>query len=110
MEVELRRARLGLAVAVALGDLAGELGLEEVTRNLSGFADQAIEQALAEAVGERVEGAQPDGFAVIALGKLGSCELNYSSDVDLLLLFDPERLARRDAMTLGKPRYGLRGG
>src|SRR4028119_2096997 len=34
-------------------------------------------------------------MAVIALGKLGSCELNYSSDVDLLLLFDPVTLPRR---------------
>ena len=32
---------------------------------------------------------EPQGFAIIAMGKLGSRELNYSSDVDLLLLFDP---------------------
>ncbi|MEO6581789.1 MAG: glutamine-synthetase adenylyltransferase, partial [Sphingomicrobium sp.] len=96
VEVELRHGRLGLALAVALGDLAGELELEEVTRHLSLFADQAIERALAAAVDERVSGAAPDGIAVIALGKLGSGELNYSSDVDLLLLFDPERLARRE--------------
>ena len=31
----------------------------------------------------------PRGFAIIALGKLGSRELNYSSDVDLLFLYDP---------------------
>ena len=60
VEVELRRARLGLALAIALGDLAGELELEEVTRRLSEFADRAIETALATAVGERVAGAQPD--------------------------------------------------
>jgi glutamate-ammonia-ligase adenylyltransferase len=101
-EVELRRARLGLAMAVALGDLSGELTLEEVTRTLSEFADQAIERALAEAVGERIAGARPDGFAVIALGKLGSSELNYSSDVDLLLLFDSDRLPRRDRDDAGE--------
>ena len=44
---------------------------------------------------ERVPDAQPRGFAVIAMGKLGSHELNYSSDVDLLLLFDPETLPKR---------------
>src|SRR5690606_14324471 len=33
-------------------------------------------------------------FTVLALGKLGSRELNYSSDIDLILLFDPERLAK----------------
>ena len=102
LEVELRRARLGLALAIALGDLSGELELEEVTRHLSDFADQAIGRALAAAVGERVAEAQPTGIAVIALGKLGSRELNYSSDVDLLLLFDPDRLPRRQRDDAGE--------
>jgi len=52
LEVELRRTRLGLALAIALGDLSGELELEEVTRHLSDFADQAIGRALAAAVDE----------------------------------------------------------
>lgn len=102
VEVELRRTRLGLALAIALGDLAGELELEEVTRLLSEFADQAIGRALATAVGERTADAEPAGIAVIALGKLGSCELNYSSDVDLLLLFDPQRLPRRERDDAGE--------
>jgi len=96
VEVELRRTRLGLALTIALGDLSGELELEEVTRLLSEFADQAIERALETAIGERVADAETTGMAVIALGKLGSCELNYSSDVDLLLLFDPVTLPRRE--------------
>jgi glutamate-ammonia-ligase adenylyltransferase len=96
-EVRLRRQRSGLALAVALGDLAGELSLEQVTALLSDFADRAIDQALAAAIRERAPAAQSaDGFAVIAMGKLGSRELNYSSDVDLLLLFDPRRLPRRE--------------
>src|SRR5690349_1106327 len=92
----LRLKRRGLALAVALGDLAGELSLEETTRLLSDFADSAIDVALRTAIAERVPGADATGFAVIAMGKLGSHELNYSSDVDLLLLFDPESLARRE--------------
>jgi glutamate-ammonia-ligase adenylyltransferase len=92
---KLRRRRTALALAVALGDLSGELGLEGVTAALSGFADQAIDRALAAAMAERVAGAGSDGFAVLALGKLGSGELNYSSDVDLILLFDPAVLPRR---------------
>lgn len=91
----LRRRRQGLALAVALGDLSGEMPLERVTRLLSDFADRAIDLALAAAMSERVPDAQPRGLAVVAMGKLGSSELNYSSDVDLLLLFDPERLPRR---------------
>ncbi len=62
---------------------------------LSGFADAAIDEAVSAAISERVPDAVPTGFAVIAMGKLGSRELNYSSDVDLLLLFDPGTLSRR---------------
>ena len=97
---ELRRQRSALALAVGLGDLAGEIQLEEVTRRLSDFADRAIDRAVAAAIAERMPDAEPCGFAVIAMGKLGSHELNYSSDVDLLLLFDPAELphrAREDA-------------
>ena len=95
LEIELRRQRLALALAVALGDLAGELSLEAVTGLLSSFADRAIHRAVEAAIRERVPDAEVQGFAVIAMGKLGSRELNYSSDVDLLLLFDPETLPRR---------------
>ena len=93
---ELRRRRTALALAVALGDLAGELALEEVTRILSDFAAEAIDRALAAAIAERLPEASTTGFAVLALGKLGSHELNYSSDVDLILLFDPAVMARRE--------------
>ena len=91
----LRRQRHGLALAVGLGDLSGELQLEEVTGLLSGFADRALDAAVRGAIRERVPDAEPAGFAVIAMGKLGSHELNYSSDVDLLLLFDPDTLPKR---------------
>jgi glutamate-ammonia-ligase adenylyltransferase len=93
---ELRRQRTALALAVALGDLSSDLDLETVTRALSDYADDAIDRALATAFAERVPGANTTGFAVIALGKLGSHELNYSSDVDLILLFDPATMARRE--------------
>ena len=94
-EIRLRRRRHALALAVALGDLAAELSLEQVTRLLSDFADRAIDEAVSAAICERTPDAEPEGFAVIAMGKLGSRELNYSSDVDLLLLFDPETLPKR---------------
>jgi glutamate-ammonia-ligase adenylyltransferase len=95
LDVRLRRQRHALALAVALGDLSGEMPLEEVTGLLSDFADRAIDQAITAAIRERVPDAEPQGFAVIAMGKLGSHELNYSSDVDLLLLFDPDTLPKR---------------
>ena len=102
LEVELRRQRLGLALAVALGDLAGELPLEQVTKLLSDFADRAIHRAVESAIRERVPDAGVEGFAVIAMGKLGSRELNYSSDVDLLLLFDPATLPKRERDDVGE--------
>jgi glutamate-ammonia-ligase adenylyltransferase len=102
LDVALRRQRRALALAVALGDLSGELSLEQVTALLSDFADRAIDGAVAAAIRERVPDAPPQGFAVIAMGKLGSRELNYSSDVDLILLFDPERLPRRDREDAGE--------
>ncbi|MCL6728908.1 bifunctional [glutamine synthetase] adenylyltransferase/[glutamine synthetase]-adenylyl-L-tyrosine phosphorylase [Sphingomonas hankyongi] len=102
VEVELRRRRYALALAVALGDLSGEIELEQVTTLLSDFADSAIDRALAQAIEERVPGAGAAGFAVIAMGKLGSGELNYSSDVDLLFLFDPAMLAKRDRDDAGE--------
>lgn len=102
VEVTLRQRRRALALAVALGDLSGELTLEQVTSTLSDFADLAIGRALEAAIDERTPGAKPIGIAVVALGKLGSRELNYSSDVDLLLLSDPGRMPRRDKEDSGE--------
>jgi glutamate-ammonia-ligase adenylyltransferase len=95
VDSELRRRRRALSLAVALGDLSGELSLERVTALLSDFADSAIERAIEAAAAELFADSEARGFAVIALGKLGSRELNFSSDVDLLFLFDPETLPRR---------------
>jgi glutamate-ammonia-ligase adenylyltransferase len=84
----LRRARGDVALIVALADLAGLWPLERVTGALSDFADAAITIAITEALAER--DAPNRGLVALALGKLGSHELNYSSDVDLILLHDPD--------------------
>ena len=91
----LRRTRSAHALALGIADLAGAMTLEEVTAALSGLADRTLETAIAAAVAERTPGEAARGFAIIALGKLGGGELNYSSDVDLLFLFDPETLPRK---------------
>ncbi|MEP9402677.1 bifunctional [glutamine synthetase] adenylyltransferase/[glutamine synthetase]-adenylyl-L-tyrosine phosphorylase [Sphingomonas sp. VNH70] len=91
----LRIERRRLALLVALGDLAGAYDLTAVTRALSDFADHALTRAIAAAIEERTPGAQAEGFVAIALGKQGSHELNYSSDIDPILLYDPDRLPRR---------------
>lgn len=95
--VALRRERLALALAVAIGDLAGALPLDQVVTELSLFADRALDAAISEAVLRRApDGAEAQGFAAIALGKHGACELNYSSDIDPILLYDPLTLPRRE--------------
>lgn len=88
----LRLERSALAVTLAIGDLAGLLPLERLIQELSNFADRALERALQAAIHARTPDVDPKGFAIIALGKHGSRELNYSSDIDLLFLFDPTTL------------------
>ncbi len=93
--VALRRERLALALVLAIGDLAGAFPLTRVMRELSAFADRAIDRAVAEAITRRVPDAEPQGFVALALGKHGANELNYSSDIDPILLYDRARLPCR---------------
>ena len=94
--VALRRERLALALALGIGDLAGALPLLRVTAELSSFADRALDASIADAIHRRTPGAEPAGFLALALGKHGACELNYSSDIDPILLYDPRILPRRE--------------
>jgi glutamate-ammonia-ligase adenylyltransferase len=92
----LRRERLGHALVLAVGDLAGAFPLARVTGELSALADRSLDSAMREAVARRVEGADATGFIALALGKHGARELNYSSDIDPILLYDPATLPRRE--------------
>lgn len=95
LAASLRRERNALSAALAIGDLAGLLPLERLTAQLSDLADRSLERALAAVIEQRTPGEAPRGFAIVALGKHGSRELNYSSDIDPLFLFDPATLPRR---------------
>jgi glutamate-ammonia-ligase adenylyltransferase len=108
--ISLRRERSAMAVALAIGDLAGLLTLEQVTQSLSDLADRSIERAIGAAISSRTPDAEPRGFAVVALGKHGSRELNYSSDVDVIFLFDPATLPLkpREEPVQGAVRIGQR--
>ena len=92
---QLRLDRRARALSVAVGDLAGALDLTGVTQALTDFADAALDRAIRAAIEERTPGEDPRGFVAIALGKQGSRELNYSSDIDPILLFDPKTLPHR---------------
>lgn len=82
-------------VRIAWRDLAGWAHLEETLGDLTAFADAAIQAATAFArlqlIARYGEPCSPDGVVqpliVIGMGKLGGGELNFSSDVDLVLLF-----------------------
>ena len=106
----LRKQRQGIALVTAIADLAGVCDLTRVTHILSDFADRALDAAIAAAIEERVPGSPNQGFAVIALGKHGGRELNYSSDIDPIFLFDPKTLPHRerDDVAEAAVRYGRR--
>lgn len=92
----LRRRRGALALVTAAADLAGAWDLDRVSTTLSDFADEALDAAIAAAFAERYPDAPVQGFCVLALGKHGSRELNYSSDIDPILLYDPRTLPHRE--------------
>jgi len=91
----LRQARSGVALVTALGDLSGAWALERVTSTLTDFADRALRFAIQAAFAERE--CAPAGLCALALGKMGSGELNYSSDIDLIFIHDPEKLPHRSS-------------
>jgi glutamate-ammonia-ligase adenylyltransferase len=95
VQAQLRNWRRREYVRIAWRDLAGLADLSETLAELSAFADAAITTALAHAraglvarYGEpRSASGEVQPLLVIGMGKLGGAELNFSSDVDLVLLF-----------------------
>ncbi|WP_113912716.1 bifunctional [glutamine synthetase] adenylyltransferase/[glutamine synthetase]-adenylyl-L-tyrosine phosphorylase [Roseovarius dicentrarchi] len=98
----LRQAKRRVALLLGLADLAGVWPLEMVTQALTDFADLACAAALRHAVGNEIRrgklpGMTEDdlrdgaGMVVLAMGKMGAGELNYSSDIDLICLYDETR-------------------
>jgi glutamate-ammonia-ligase adenylyltransferase len=96
----LRQAKRQVALVCALADIGGLWKLEQITGSLSGLAEATLSLAVAHllrAAHDAGDLALPDpnnpgvggGFTVLGMGKLGARELNYSSDIDLVLLFDP---------------------
>ena len=106
----LRIAKRRAHLTVAIADVVGIWPLKRITRALSDFADAAVAAAtshllrLAHSGGE-LELPHPDqpvldsGLIILGLGKLGARELNYSSDIDLIVLFDLDRVVYRGKKT-----------
>jgi len=105
----LRRLKGELHLLTALADLGGIWDLDAVTGALTRFADAALSAALAVAaraelaagritrLGEGAEGPVP-GWFCIAMGKHGAFELNYSSDIDISIFFEPDLLPLADGV------------
>ena len=95
----LRRYKRRVALLVGLADLGGVWPTERTLRAMSAAADTAVDQAVkfllrrAREAGQ-VAGPSPDvprGYFVIAMGKLGGHELNYSSDIDIIAFYDADQ-------------------
>lgn len=98
----LRQGKRRVALLTALADLGGAWPLESVTGALTDFADAACQSALRAGIALQIKrGKLPGkteadlddaaGMCVLAMGKMGAGELNYSSDIDLICLFDETR-------------------
>jgi [glutamine synthetase] adenylyltransferase / [glutamine synthetase]-adenylyl-L-tyrosine phosphorylase len=96
----LRRMKSEAGLLIALADIGGAWPVMRATRALTDLADTAVGAAarfvLAGAVraGRLMpkDNAQPQdgsGYIVLAMGKMGAFELNYSSDIDLIVFYDP---------------------
>lgn len=99
----LRRLKRRAAVIIALADISGQWPVRQVTAALSELADTALHLAcrhlLRAAAGRGAltlpDGNDPErgsGLIILGMGKLGGRELNYSSDIDLIILYDDERV------------------
>jgi len=96
----LRVAKRRAAVTIALADIANQWDLIRVTDAITGAADRGLEvswrYALLEQIRRKKLPLDPDaedpllgsGLVCLAMGKMGARELNYSSDIDLIVLYD----------------------
>jgi [glutamine synthetase] adenylyltransferase / [glutamine synthetase]-adenylyl-L-tyrosine phosphorylase len=103
---DLRAAKRQIALVIALADIAGVFTLEDVTGALTRFADAAVVGALRFAL-KQTAAASPlknklpaaleaeTGLVVLAMGKYGAFELNYSSDIDLVVFYDAAKFPFR---------------
>ncbi|MBN2291619.1 MAG: bifunctional [glutamate--ammonia ligase]-adenylyl-L-tyrosine phosphorylase/[glutamate--ammonia-ligase] adenylyltransferase [Pirellulales bacterium] len=94
----LRRYKYRQTLRIAYGDIVLEHGLRTVTRQISFLADAILEAALRAAdhklqekhgIPRKVDGS-PANLFVLGMGKLGGIELNYSSDIDLIMIYDED--------------------
>src|SRR6185312_12396609 len=95
----LRGMKAEAALLIALADIGGVWPVMQAARALTELADTAVRAAVRFALLEAArngrivprnadEPERDSGYIVLAMGKMGACELNYSSDIDLIVFFD----------------------
>ncbi len=108
----LRRMKAEAALLIALADIGGVWPVMEVTRLQTTLADAAlgaaVDHLLAQAhrrgrlqLADPARPSQGSGYIVLAMGKMGSNELNYSSDIDLIVFYDADAPALVPGMEPG---------
>lgn len=96
----LRQAKGRVALLIGLADLSDSWPAMDVTRALTRFADLTVQVTISFLLREAAERkrltqsvlAESSGIIVLAMGKHGAFELNYSSDIDLIFFYEPETL------------------
>jgi len=92
----LRRLKRKAHLVIAVSDIARHWDWEEVTEHLTRLADFSMARILAAAaMQQNIEGTRNNpvpGLFILAVGKYGARELNYSSDVDFNVFYDPEKI------------------
>jgi glutamate-ammonia-ligase adenylyltransferase len=97
----LRKAKSEAALLIALADIGGVWPVMRTTRALTELADTAVAAAVGFQLRDAVRrgrfkprnAAHPEqgsGYIVLAMGKMGAYELNYSSDIDLIVFYEPD--------------------
>ncbi len=105
---DLRCAKRRAALLCALADLGGVWPTMTVTRALTDLADRAVQLCVLHLTADEIrrgklpravpaDAATGAGMVVLAMGKMGAFELNYSSDIDLICLFDQDRYGEDSA-------------
>ncbi len=100
--VHLRLKKAEAALLIAIADISGVWDVVQVTQALTTFADACLNAAVNfllrdAAAREKLTLKDPQnpsqdcGYVILAMGKHGAGELNYSSDIDLIVLYDPEK-------------------
>ncbi len=103
LSTALRIAKRRVALTVAVADIANAWPLAKVTDTLSAFADNALSASAGHLLSEAAKAGafhlkhpetpeRDSGLIVLGMGKLGARELNYSSDIDLIVLYDTDRI------------------